>query len=163
MPPDYGFPRLTRADYPLLQDWQGPAAYRRLVGRGPDEEIALIEEDIDRNGAPDATDMRLVTCDGVPFAYLQDYALATYPQPQFAGFPGAGRAMDTFIGAPAYLGQGHAPAYLRKRAQQLMAAGAPTVVIDPDPATPAPTPPTAARALPTDASRGPRTAKAWFW
>lgn len=133
MPPDYGFPRLTRTDYPLIRDWLSRPHIGGWWG-APEEEITLIEEDIDRNGAPGATDMRLVTWEGTPFAYVQDYALCSYPQPQFAAFPDNARAMDTFIGAPAFLGRGHAAAYLRQRALALKAAGAPTVVIDPDPA-----------------------------
>ncbi|MEO0653569.1 MAG: hypothetical protein AAFY77_01730, partial [Pseudomonadota bacterium] len=35
---------------------------------------------------------------------------------------------------PDFLGQGHAAAYLRQRATDLMEAGAPAIVIDPDPA-----------------------------
>ncbi|MEM7643508.1 MAG: GNAT family N-acetyltransferase, partial [Pseudomonadota bacterium] len=41
--------------------------------------------------------------------------------------------LDTFLGDPAYLGQGHAAGYLRQRATELCKGGAPCVVVDPDP------------------------------
>ncbi len=129
----YTFPRLTRADYPLMRGWLAQPHVRAWWG-DPDEEIALIDEDIvgslDGTGS---TDMRLVAQDGTAFAYVQDYPAHHWPQPQFATFPPGTRAMDTFLGDPAYLNRGHGAAYLRRRAGDLRAAGYPTVVIDPAP------------------------------
>lgn len=94
----------------------------------PDEEIALIEADLE-NGP---TVMRIVW-DDKPFAYVQDYPAHHWPMPHYVDFPQNTRAMDTFLGDPAYLGRGHAARYLRQRASELIAAGAPKVVIDPSP------------------------------
>lgn len=127
-PEVYSFPRLTRADYPLLRGWLAQPHVRAWWG-DPDEEIALIEEDIDTG----PTDMRLVALGGQPFAYVQDYPAHHWPMPQYAGFPPGTRAVDTFLGDPAFLGRGHAPRYLRQRAGALLAAGATAVVIDPSP------------------------------
>jgi aminoglycoside 6'-N-acetyltransferase len=125
----YVFARVTRADYPLLRRWLAEPHVRAWWG-DPEEEIALIEEDMD--GGP--TDMRLVSLGGVPFAYVQDYPAHHWEMPHYAGYPTGTRAIDTFLGEPAWLGQGHAARYLRQRARELMAAGYPAVVIDPDPA-----------------------------
>lgn len=127
-PEVYSFPRVTRADYPLLRGWLAQPHVRAWWG-DPDEEIALIEEDIDSG----PTDMRLVALGGHPFAYVQDYPAHHWPMPHYAAFPPGTRAVDTFLGDPAWLGRGHAPRYLRQRAAELLAAGATAVVIDPSP------------------------------
>ncbi|NBE07966.1 GNAT family N-acetyltransferase [Paragemmobacter ruber] len=127
-PEIYSFPRVTRADYPLLRGWLAQPHVRAWWG-DPDEEIALIEEDIDTG----PTDMRLVALGGHPFAYVQDYPAHHWPMPHYADFPQGTRAVDTFLGDPAWLGRGHAPRYLRQRAVALLAAGATAVVIDPSP------------------------------
>lgn len=124
----YTFPRVTRADYPLLRGWLAQPHVRAWWG-DPEEEIALIDEDIDDG----PTDMRLVALGDLPFAYVQDYPAHHWGAPQFAGFPPAARGVDTFLGDPAFLGKGHAPRYLHQRCRDLMAAGATTVVIDPSP------------------------------
>lgn len=95
----------------------------------PDTEIALIEEDLEKG----PTDMRIVSLDDVPFAFVQDYPAHHWPAPQYKGFHPEARAMDTFLGAPAFHGQGHASGYLRQRAQELIAGGTPEILIDPDP------------------------------
>jgi aminoglycoside 6'-N-acetyltransferase len=133
MPPEgYTFPRLTRADYPLMRGWLAQPHVRVWWG-DPDEEIALIEEDIDGNGNGGPTDMRLVALQGQPFAYVQDYPAHHWPMPHYAGFPAGTRAVDTFLGEPSFLGQGHGARYLRQRCGDLIAAGATAVVIDPSP------------------------------
>lgn len=124
----YTFPRLTREDYPLMRGWLAQPHVRAWWG-DPDEEIALIDEDIETG----PTDMRLVALDGHPFAYVQDYPAHHWPLPQYAPFPAGTRAVDTFLGDPAFLGQGHAPRYLRQRCGELLAHGATAVVIDPSP------------------------------
>ncbi len=127
-PENYIFPRLTRADYPLLRGWLAQPHVRAWWG-DPDEEIALIDEDIDEG----PTDMRLVAFADRPFAYVQDYPAHHWDAPQYVAFPPGTRGVDTFLGDPAFLGQGHAPRYLRQRCHDLLAAGATAVVIDPSP------------------------------
>lgn len=129
MPPEgYSFPRLTRADYPLLRGWLAQPHVRGWWG-DPEEEIALIEEDIEDG----PTDMRLVALAGHPFAYVQDYPAHHWNMPHYAAFPPGTRGMDTLLGDPAFLGQGHAARYLRQRCAELVAEGAAAVVIDPSP------------------------------
>ena len=76
--------------------------------------------------------MRIVSFRGRPFAYVQDYAAAAWPQPHFAHLPAGARAIDAFIGEPDMLGRGHGAAFLRRLAERLVAEGAPIVAIDPD-------------------------------
>ncbi|WP_238364784.1 GNAT family N-acetyltransferase [Mesobacterium pallidum] len=125
---DYGFAPLTRADYPLMRGWLAQPHVRAWWG-DPDDEIAMIDSDIDTG----PTDMRIVTHAGQPFAYVQDYPAHHWPMPHYADFPEGTRAMDTFLGEPSMLGQGHAARYLRARAKALLAQGAAAVVMDPSP------------------------------
>ena len=123
----YEFRPATRDDMPMLRAWLRTPEATRWWG-DPAEQEALLREDLDN---PLMT-MRIVSCDGRPFAYGQDYAVDSWPQPQFAGLPPGTRAIDTFIGVPEMIGCGHGAAYLRRLAEQLIAAGAPLVAIDPD-------------------------------
>ena len=128
MTAEYRFVPITPEDYPMLRGWLSQPHIDGWWGP-PDHEIALIEGD----RAARKTDMRIVWADR-PFAYVQDWDVHQEGVPQFADQPRGTRAMDTFLGDPAYLGQGHAARYLRARALQLLAAGAPVVGVDPDPA-----------------------------
>lgn len=128
LPLEYTFTPLTRSDYPMLRKWLSEPHIAGWWG-DPDEEIALMEEDL----VSGPTDMRIVQYDNQPFAYIQDYPAHHWPAPQYAGYPKATRAIDTFLGEPDYLGKGHAAGYLRQRAHELIAAGAPFVVVDPSP------------------------------
>ncbi len=130
MPPDYAFRPLVRSDRRLFDDW---LAQPHIGGWWGDAatEWALIEEDWAT--ANTATDMRIVELDGHPFAYVQDFEVHTYPMPHYAQLPNGAHGMDSFLGDPAYLGQSHGAGFLRQRARQLLAAGAPLIAVDPDP------------------------------
>ena len=127
MPTKYKFVPVTRDDYPMLRRWLSEPHIGGWWG-DPDTEIALIEEDL-KDGP---TDMRIVWADR-PFAYIQDYPAHHWDMPQYALFPKGTRAVDTFLGDPTYLGQGHAARYLRQRAQELLDGGYCGVVVDPSP------------------------------
>ncbi|MGR3434909.1 MAG: GNAT family N-acetyltransferase [Shimia sp.] len=124
----YTFRPVTRGDYPLLVAWLAEPHIGGWWG-APETEIALIDEELDG----DRVDERLVCLDGHPFAYVQDYGAHVWEAPQYAGLPPGTRGLDTFLGDPAFLGQGHAARYLRARAGDLARPGAP-VAVDPDPA-----------------------------
>jgi len=130
----YAFVPLTRGDLPLLRRWLVEPHVREWWG-DPGAEVAEIAAQMEARLACGAApcDMRLVQAGGVPFAYVQDYRLDTYDTPFAAQLPEGTRGIDTFIGDPAFLGQGHAAAYLRQRAGELLAAGAPCISVDPDP------------------------------
>ena len=127
----YTFRPATHADLPMLREWLATAEVVRWWG-DPAEQYALLEEDL-RNPL---MVMRIVAFQGRPFAYVQDYDVHTWPQPHFADLPqdsnNSARGIDAFIGVPEMIGQGHGAAFLRARALELVAAGAPCVAIDPD-------------------------------
>ncbi|SOH92906.1 aminoglycoside 6'-N-acetyltransferase [Monaibacterium marinum] len=127
--PEYHFVPVVRADYPLISYWLRQPHIGGWWG-APEHEIALIEKDFGQG----KTDMRMVWYRGHAFAYAQDWDVGQEDAPHYAHLPRGSRGLDTFLGDPAYLGQGHAARYLRVRAQCLIAAGAPCVAVDPDPA-----------------------------
>ena len=122
----YQFRAATHDDMPMLRVWLRTPHAIRWWG-DPAEQEALLREDLDN---PLMT-MRIVSHDGRAFAYAQDYAIDSWPQPHFAGLPQSARAIDTFIGVPDMIGRGHGSYYLRLRAEQLIAEGAPLIAIDP--------------------------------
>jgi aminoglycoside 6'-N-acetyltransferase len=123
----YAFRPALRQDLPMLERWLRATEVVRWWG-DPEEQAALLRADLDEP----AMVMRIVSLDGRPFAYAQDYAVHSWPQPHFADLPAGTRAIDTFIGEPDMIGRGHGGAYLRLLAEQLRAEGAPAVAIDPD-------------------------------
>ncbi|HEY1542521.1 MAG TPA: GNAT family N-acetyltransferase [Xanthobacteraceae bacterium] len=123
---DYAFRPATHDDLPLLRRWLDTPEAVRWWG-DPAEQEALLREDLDN---PQMT-MRIVSCDGRPFAYAQDYEVHAWPQPHLADLPQGSRAIDTFIGEPAMIGRGHGSRYLRVLAERLIAEGAPLIAIDP--------------------------------
>jgi aminoglycoside 6'-N-acetyltransferase len=76
--------------------------------------------------------MRIVSFDGRPFAYVQDYDVGSSSQAHLAHLPRGTRAVDTFIGEEDMVGAGHGSAFLRQVAEALIGEGAPCVAIDPD-------------------------------
>jgi aminoglycoside 6'-N-acetyltransferase len=123
----YAFRPATRHDLPLLQHWLCTPEVVRWWG-DPQEQAVLLRGDLDEP----AMVMRIVSFEGRPFAYAQDYEVHAWPQPHFAQLPAGSRAIDSFIGEPDMIGRGHGAAYLRLLAQRLRAGGAPVVAIDPD-------------------------------
>ncbi len=71
--------------------------------------------------------MRIISFNGRPFAYAQDYEVHSWPQTHLAHLPQGSRAIDSFIGWPSMVGRGHGQAYLRLLAERLCAEGAPLV------------------------------------
>ncbi|HEY3718622.1 MAG TPA: GNAT family N-acetyltransferase [Roseiarcus sp.] len=122
----YCFRPVRSDDLPLLRVWLRTPEVARWWG-DPDEQAALLEEDL---AEPNMV-MRIVSLDGKPFAYAQDYDVHGWPQDHFARLPPGSRAIDSFIGEPEMIGRGHGSAYLRLLAARLRAEGAPVVAIDP--------------------------------
>ena len=122
----YGFRLATHDDLPLLRRWLNTPEAARWWG-DPIEQETLLREDLDNAQMT----MRIVSCDGHPFAYAQDYEVHAWPQPHLAHLPQGSRAIDTFIGEPDMIGRGHGSRYLRVLAERLIAEGAPLIAIDP--------------------------------
>lgn len=105
-------------DQPHLAGWWGDSG----------TEARLVEDDLGK----DIVDMRIVAVDG-PFAYIQDYNAHAFDAPHYADHPENARAIDTFLGDPAYLGHGHGSGYIAARLAQLRRTY-PVILTDPDPA-----------------------------
>jgi aminoglycoside 6'-N-acetyltransferase len=125
--PSYSFRPAAQADLPMLQVWLRSPETARWWGE-PGARLDLLREDLSE---PKMV-MRIVSFQDVPFAYAQDYDVASWPQQHFAGLPAGTRAIDAFIGEPMMIGRGHGSRFLRVRAQRLLDEGAPLVAIDPD-------------------------------
>jgi aminoglycoside 6'-N-acetyltransferase len=122
----YSFRPATTGDLPRLHSWLRTAEVARWWGE-PREQFALLRADLSE---PRMT-MRVVSFNGRPFAYAQDYEVHAWPQPHLAHLPRGSRAVDSFIGWPAMIGRGHGSAFLGLLAQRFCAEGAPLVVVDP--------------------------------
>ena len=122
----YSFRPARTDDLPRLRRWLHAPEVRRWWGN-PSEQFELLRADLDE---PRMT-MRLVSLNGRPFAYAQDYEVHAWPQPHLAHLPQGSRAIDSFIGWPSMIGRGHGQAYLRLLAERLCIEGAPLAAIDP--------------------------------
>ena len=114
-------------DLPLLERWLQTPDVAQWWG-DPEEEAAFLRADMSE---PQMV-MRIVSFDGQPFAYTQDYEVHIWPQSHFSHLPTGTRSIDSFIGKPDMISKGHGSAFLKVLAEQLRADGAPVVAIDPD-------------------------------
>ncbi|MBV9976344.1 MAG: GNAT family N-acetyltransferase [Hyphomicrobiales bacterium] len=124
--PPYSFRPLVRDDLTMISHWLHAPEIMRWWG-DPDEEFALIEEDLDGAGMA----QWVVFVEGKPFAYAQAYDVRAWPQSHFAHLPAGSMAIDAFVGEPHLIGRGHGSRFLRALAEKLIAAGTPLVAIDP--------------------------------
>lgn len=122
----YSFRPAAAEDLPRLRRWLGGPEVVRWWGN-PGEQFELLREDLDEP----LMRMRIVSFNGRPFAYAQDYEVHAWAQPHLAHLPRGSRAIDSFIGRPSMIGCGHGQAYLRMLAERLCVEGAPLVAIDP--------------------------------
>jgi aminoglycoside 6'-N-acetyltransferase len=124
----YQFRPLSSAHLPRLRAWLAEPHVREWWGN-PVEQFALLEGDL----ADPAMDQFMVAHAGRPFAYLQSYDLAAWPDAAFRDQPKGTRAIDQFIGEADMLDRGHGSAFVRAFVEIQLAAGAPRVITDPDP------------------------------
>lgn len=121
----YSFRRVTADDADLLMRWQSnPHVRAWWEPRGPYSAEELADRRVLR---------QIVTCEGCPFAFMQDYTVHGWEDHHFAGLPEGSRGIDQYIGAPDMLGIGHGPRFIRARMQALFEAGAPVIATDPHP------------------------------
>ena len=114
-------------DLPLLRRWLGEPHVMQWWGE-PDEQYDLVSGDL----SEPAMEQFIVTCDGLPLAYLQCYRLTDW-NVGFGDQPNGSRGIDLMIGDPDMIGRGHGSAFIRSFVDSLLARGAPRVVTDPDP------------------------------
>ena len=122
---DYAFRKVGQTDEALVKHW---LAQPHIGGWWQDgaTEWGMIAADL----ANPAIDMRIVTTDGTDMGFIQDYDVHNWPAPQFDDLQAGARAVDTFLGDPAFLGQGHGTGYVAARLADLQRAHT-TIVTDP--------------------------------
>jgi aminoglycoside 6'-N-acetyltransferase len=126
---DYSFRPMTMFDLPIVRNWLQKPHVVEWWG-DPQEQFALVRGDLDEP----AMDQFIVAVGDRPFAYLQCYDAAGWPNNGFGEQPAGTRGMDQFIGEPDMIGRGHGAALVRNFLDHLTRFGTPRVVTDPDPA-----------------------------
>jgi aminoglycoside 6'-N-acetyltransferase len=120
---------MTAADLPLVRHWLAMPHVMEWWG-DTHEQFALVSEDLEHP----AMDQFIVARDDRPFAYLQCYDPTAWPENGLGLHPVGTRGVDQFIGEPEMMNCGHGSAFIRVFVDDLIAAGTPRVVTDPDPA-----------------------------
>jgi aminoglycoside 6'-N-acetyltransferase len=125
----YAFRPMTTADLASVRRWLARPHVVEWWG-DPDEQFALVSGDVD-HPAMDQFIVEIGTC---PFAYVQCYDPTAWPNHGFGDLPIGARGIDQFIGETDMIDRGHGSALIRAFVDDLLAAGTPRVVTDPDPA-----------------------------
>jgi aminoglycoside 6'-N-acetyltransferase len=125
----YEFRSMTAGDLPLVRRWLAMPHVIEWWGE-PDEQFDLISSDLDHP----AMDQFIVAIDTRPFAYIQSYDPEDWGTHPFGTQPQGTLGVDQFIGEPDMVDRGHGSAFIRAFLERLIAAGAPRVLTDPDPA-----------------------------
>lgn len=125
----YAFARLTLDQIDLVNDWIARPHVAQWWLEADGASSFVDRADFDE---PDFR-MWLVSLDGRPFAYAQDYDPHLYPDHYFYDRDKPARGIDQFIGEPDMIGSGHGSAFIRQRIAMLFDEGAAVVVTDPHP------------------------------
>jgi aminoglycoside 6'-N-acetyltransferase len=129
MAPDgYVFRAMSVEDLPTVRRWLAVPHVRQWWG-DPEKQFGLVSEDMDHP----SMQQFIVAASGRPFAYLQCYDPAAWPDNGFGTQPDGARGIDQFIGEPDMVGRGHGSALIRAFVADVLQRGAPRVITDPDP------------------------------
>ena len=126
----YSFRRMTAADVPMVGRWLETPAVREWWIEADGQPADPIEAE-DLND-PHIT-MWIVSHEGRPFAFIQDYDPHAWPGHHFGHLPPGSRGIDQLIGEPGMIARGHGPAFIRAHADVLLKNGAPAIGTDPGP------------------------------
>ncbi|WP_375460487.1 GNAT family N-acetyltransferase [uncultured Enterovirga sp.] len=124
----YGFQLLTPDHLPLIRRWL-VEPHVSAWWTDPEEQYDLISGDLQDT----RVEQWLLVLDGRPIGYAQVWKPEDWPGNPFSDQPAGTCGIDPFIGEPDHVGQGHGSSFLRLLADRLLQAGAPRVMIDPDP------------------------------
>ena len=124
----YEFRALLRSELPLIARWLEAPHVTQWWG-DPVEQLHLVSGDLEEP----AMSQFIVAAEERPFAYLQCYDPAAWPENGFGALPPGTRGIDLFIGEADMIGRGHGGAFIRAFIERLLASGTPLVVTDPDP------------------------------
>jgi aminoglycoside 6'-N-acetyltransferase len=127
--PTYRFRPMTEDDLPLVRRWLAMPHVTEWWGK-TEEQYALVSEDL----SSPSMDQFVVMSDDRPFAYLQCYDPTAWPENGLGDHPAGTRGIDQFIGEPDMLDRGHGSAFIRLFIDNLLSAGTPRALTDPDPA-----------------------------
>jgi aminoglycoside 6'-N-acetyltransferase len=128
VPQLYRFRPMMAADLPLVRQWLAMPHVIEWWG-DTHEQFKLVSDDLDHP----AMDQFVVAKDDRPFGYLQCYDPNAWPENGLGLHPPGTRGVDQFIGAPDMIDRGHGSAFIRAFIDDLLQAGAPRVLTDPDP------------------------------
>lgn len=121
----YDFRKVAIADLDLLQEWQTRPHVREWWDSDESsDEVDLVDPRVAR---------WIVSVDGHPFAYMQDYTVHGWNDHHFFRLPTGSRGIDQFIGEPDMIEKGHGSAFIAERLKTLFEQGAPVVATDPHP------------------------------
>jgi aminoglycoside 6'-N-acetyltransferase len=121
----YEFRRATLDDLALLKVWRSNPHVLEWWGSGePHGEAELVDPRVAR---------WIISINGRPFAFMQDYTVHGWDDHHFAGLPKGSRGIDQYIGDPEMVGVGHGSAFIGMRMQALFDEGAPVIATDPHP------------------------------
>ena len=121
----YEFRKVSMDDAGLLQKWRAQPHVRAWWDAGePYTGEQLGDPRVAR---------WIVTVDGRPFAFMQDYTVHGWREHHFAHLPQGSRGIDQYIGEPDMVGAGHGSAFIAARLHALFDAGAPVIATDPHP------------------------------
>jgi aminoglycoside 6'-N-acetyltransferase len=125
----YAFHPMSADDLPLVRRWLMMPHVIEWWG-DPEQQFGLVSGDV----TCDSVDQFVVAKDTRPFAYLQCYDPAAWPESGLGVHPRGTRGIDQFIGEPDMTDRGHGSGFVRQFIDSLVAAGTPRVITDPDPA-----------------------------
>jgi aminoglycoside 6'-N-acetyltransferase len=123
----YRFRPMSADDLPLVRRWLAMPHVVEWWGDA-NEQFDLVRGDLDEP----AMDQFIVATEH-PFAYLQCYDPAAWPEGGLGMHPKGTRGIDQFIGEAEMVNRGHGSAFIRAFTDGLLGAGTPRVVTDPDP------------------------------
>jgi aminoglycoside 6'-N-acetyltransferase len=118
---------MTAADLPLIKRWLKMPHVIEWWGE-PAEQYDLVSGDLTHP----AMDQYIVATGEREFAYIQCYRMTEW-NTGFGPQPDGTRGIDQMIGEPDMIERGHGSAFIRAFIEDLLAAGVPRVVTDPDP------------------------------
>ncbi len=121
----YDFRKVTMSDLPTLLEWQAQPHVREWWDSDePYDEEELSDPRVSRC---------IVSVDGRPFAFMQDYSVHGWDDHHFAHLPKGARGIDQYIGDPKMIGIGHGTAFIGTRMGFLFGGGVPVIATDPHP------------------------------
>lgn len=122
---EYKFRKVTMDALPMLLEWQAQPHVREWWDS---------DEPYDQEELSDPRVSRfIVSSDGRPFAFMQDYSVHGWEEHHFAHLPKGARGIDQYIGDAMMIGAGHGTAFIGARLSVLFDRGAPVIATDPHP------------------------------